>query len=267
MPSGGWFPRWTEEEDQILIDVYGKISYEDVYKLLPHRNSSGIRQRAGKLGLGLSASEAAKLAPTAHFAAEANRGSAPLNHSYFSSLDERRAYWLGFIFADGYLDHRKKAIRIAIVEKDRELLDSFAQDIELPASYVKTRDRRGIGRQNQVDVSAQSPKMYSDVLYYGIVEMKHNGLSKPNIEDELLLDFIVGLTDGDGYIDQKQIVIATTTPVAEWLVSLLGGSIYKYKHTNKAVRYRGNRQTLNKLQKFVSTRNYQPLRRKWCVSE
>lgn len=115
------------------------------------------------------------------------------NDNFFEVIDtEDKAYWLGFIMADGYTLHTKKQkrLRIALGEKDKDHLNKFlfAIDSDIPINYD--------GNNPYVDVN--STKMCDDLSKYGIVPNKSAKETLPDLPEHLVHHFIRGLFDGDG---------------------------------------------------------------------
>lgn len=50
------------------------------------------------------------------------------NENIFDVIDsEEKAYWLGFLFADGYISSSKNTIELSLALKDKEHLEKFAK--------------------------------------------------------------------------------------------------------------------------------------------
>lgn len=68
------------------------------------------------------------------------------NEHIFDSIDtEEKAYWLGFIFADGYISSRDNAFELSLKAEDKEHLDKFNTFMEhihdnVKLSTVKTNN-------------------------------------------------------------------------------------------------------------------------------
>lgn len=115
------------------------------------------------------------------------------NDDFFENIDnEEKAYWLGFIMADGYTLHTKKQkrLRIALGLKDENHLNKFLFSID------SNIDIKYDGKNPYVDVN--STKMCDDLSKLGIVPNKSNNEIVPEISENLLSHFIRGLFDGDG---------------------------------------------------------------------
>lgn len=119
------------------------------------------------------------------------------NHSFFSSIDsEEKAYWLGFIFADGcvgeYSGYKSLLFHIGI--KDKPHLELFNKAIN---SNVKIRTSN-----TGAHVKYYSEQMYDDLVSVGCVPRKSLILKYPQLSDDLNCHFIRGYFDGDGCVSK-----------------------------------------------------------------
>ena len=119
---------------------------------------------------------------------------------YFDIIDnEHKAYWLGFIFADGSI-HRNN-LSIEIHEKDRMLLEQFKNDLQLN-SKISHRKRKNT---SVCCVRMTSTHLCETLAKYGIVPNKtYVTKHLPEIKKELLPHFLRGLIDGDGWITEDK---------------------------------------------------------------
>lgn len=127
---------------------------------------------------------------------------------FFEKIDnELSAYWLGFIYADGCIQRQNKygeqEFKIAISEKDLELLEKFKEDIKstYPIRYDKSKE------QTQVIQSLRSQKAVNDLKQLGCIENKSLILTFPTedqVPKEFIYHFIRGYFDGDGSITYYQ---------------------------------------------------------------
>lgn len=116
-----------------------------------------------------------------------------VNHSFFSEIDsEEKAYWLGFIVADGCLSGTKLIINLRI--EDFEHLELLKKNLE-SSHKVALSEKRKICR-----IQIRSPKISSDLRRLGVCERKTGSEKTPNIRADLLKHFYRGLFDGDGCI-------------------------------------------------------------------
>lgn len=131
------------------------------------------------------------------------------NESYFEDIDcQNKAYWLGFIYADGYVSVRKngqKCFGVAISSKDEELLVKLNKSLN--SNYKINRYiTKSNGEYKSVEYSRlliTSDKIVDDLISHGVVENKTSIAEPPKIKYELIRHFIRGYMDGDGSISKS----------------------------------------------------------------
>ena len=121
------------------------------------------------------------------------------NEDYFEVIDTpEKAYFLGFIFADGCLINNPKEYRYKLVikihNKDEDMLKRFISllDSEVEIWRSKNRDISEIG--------FSSKKMINDLKNLGIHQNKTYTIEYPKIDEKLEKHFLRGYFDGDGCI-------------------------------------------------------------------
>lgn len=126
------------------------------------------------------------------------------NRKYFFDLNffevintEEKAYWLGFLYADGYVSY-KGVVQLALQERDVSHLEAFKQ-------YLKTDNVPLIYKDNTkaYSLSLCSVKMSTDLINLGCTQKKSLVLKFPTEEQvpkELIHHFMRGYFDGDGCI-------------------------------------------------------------------
>ena len=121
-----------------------------------------------------------------------------VNHSVFSVIDSQaKAYWLGFIAADGYVGYRD-ALRVNLAKGDSghlEKLRIFLETNSPVKSYAPRSNPHGFSK-----LSVTSKPICSDLAKFGIIGKKSSVLRWPNLEESLLRHFLRGYFDGDGCI-------------------------------------------------------------------
>lgn len=121
-----------------------------------------------------------------------------LNHDYFENIDsEEKAYFLGFIFADGCvsLSNNNFLLRIEIHKDDIEILEKFKISIS-STSPIKFNKNK-----NSVNIRLFSKKLIKDLIATGCVERKSLILKFPDnkiVPDIMINHFMRGYFDGDG---------------------------------------------------------------------
>ena len=119
---------------------------------------------------------------------------------FFDKIDnEEKAYYLGWLMADGCMDitNGQYSIKIAVVEYDREIIDNFLRAIK--ANYTPSVTKSNKGCNNRVYVSITSRYMCEALLKFGIHPHKSGTEIIPDgVPEELMHHFIRGFFDGDG---------------------------------------------------------------------
>jgi hypothetical protein len=129
-----------------------------------------------------------------------------LNHNYFHIINsEEKAYWLGFLFADGYITHSKynqKYIGLNLSVKDISHLEKFKKAIT--ATYpIKCYNYPLMGYSGiyAARLLMTSDQMFDDLNAKGVVLRKSLILQFPKfLSPKLINHFIRGYFDGDGSV-------------------------------------------------------------------
>ena len=125
------------------------------------------------------------------------------NRNIFNKIDnEEKAYWLGFIVADGYLNINKHMLRIKPGNRDRSHLIKFIKFIGGNEEMLKSEIHSETGNENFY-VSLYSKEVMNDLLSLGIEQAKSGKEKVCNIDKKYYRDFIRGLWDGDGFIREN----------------------------------------------------------------
>lgn len=121
-----------------------------------------------------------------------------LNESIFEKIDtEEKAYWLGFLYADGYIGYRG-VVSLALKESDLKHIELFKTFIDAKEVNIKYYSRTKSYRINICSV-----KLTSDLCLLGCTQKKSKTLTFPSSEtvpDNLIHHFMRGYFDGDGSI-------------------------------------------------------------------
>lgn len=125
-----------------------------------------------------------------------------VNHDYFESIDsERKAYWLGFLMADGCIFHAKQfggssRVQVKLADRDKHHIAKFLNDID---SVNKIWP---IPSEAASQAHVCSRKMCADLTAHGCTPRKSLTLKWPTgVPNELIRHLIRGYFDGDGSAD------------------------------------------------------------------
>jgi len=120
-----------------------------------------------------------------------------LDRDYFENIDSaNKAYWLGFIFADGNVYFRKCAgtLTITLQHSDISHLSMFLKCIK-SNNIIKTVTH---GEFKYCNLIVCNTKLCEDLTKLGCIPKKSLMLQSPKINNQFLVDFIRGYFDGDG---------------------------------------------------------------------
>lgn len=123
-----------------------------------------------------------------------------INHNYFKTQSEDRAYWLGILGSDGCISRNENQIYIELQRKDRELLEKLNLSIENQRPIKDYETSRGYENSKLYFYSKQ---IKQDLKNYKIIPNKtyDPNYGFPEILDKKYYwDYIRGLFDGDGCI-------------------------------------------------------------------
>lgn len=155
------------------------------------------------------------------------KAKATCNDNYFDIIDtENKAYWLGFIMADGYVSYHKqssKKLGISLSTQDITHLEKFKTDINFSGSIkTYTNNSSGYALGNQYSrIIICSDHLCDSLKELGIVEHKTKIAQFPKQLQspfcKFKRDFIRGYFDGDG-----SIAITTTGKIPAFKFSVVG---------------------------------------------
>ena len=144
-------------------------------------------------------------------------GKNKVNSTIFNIIDtEEKAYWLGFLYADGCV-YDKNNISLELGLKDKTHLEKFNKFIG--------RDKQIKEDHFRVRCMFKDSQIYTDLNNLGVVPRKSLILTFPTkekIPNNLVKHFIRGYIDGDGsiYLSNNNIFVSVLG-TKEFLVSLI----------------------------------------------
>jgi len=122
-----------------------------------------------------------------------------INENYFNTIDSsEKAYWLGFLYADGYVRKRigtGDELKFKLHNKDIYILEKFKKCLNSnhPLKLEKNT--------NCSVINIGSEKIVNDLIKHGCVNRKSLILKFPNnLNEKLYNSFILGYFDGDGTV-------------------------------------------------------------------
>lgn len=128
-----------------------------------------------------------------------------LNENYFERIDTKeKAYWLGFLFADGFVYSNKIQLFLSI--NDEEQIDKFINAIGANIKEKKYYTHKPYNSKS-VAIWINSQKMFNDLKSLNCISPKSKNLKLIDLgSEELNLAYLLGYFDGDGNVDSHTII-------------------------------------------------------------
>lgn len=228
--------RWTQKQIEYLKNNYKSSSYKEIAKVI-HKTEGSIRAKCFDLGIvknnrwsdeeKLFLQSNYKYKTNKELANQFNRTEASIaiqlkklgckreliqyNRLYFKDIDtEEKAYWLGFIYADGWVscdDENRGCLGIELQRVDFEHLKKFNKslngniEVKYRMSSVSHIDGREISSFPMCYIKLYSYEIVNDLFRHGVRPRKTYDMNFPNsVSDTLLRHFIRGYFDGNGCV-------------------------------------------------------------------
>lgn len=228
--------KWTQEQEQILIANYLNIDYKSLSNIL-QKTESAIRAKCFELRLvkndRWSAAEIDFLKenyskmPKSEIAKYLNRTETSVkvkankigikrypyicDYNFFKNIDsEEKAYWLGFIYADGWISINRNTnsgvVGIQLQLYDEGHLKKFNKSINGNYKIITGERNCTLNTTNPdklnkyCQIRIYSIDMVKDLMLYGVNSNKSYNITFPNLQEQLIRHFIRGFFDGDGCV-------------------------------------------------------------------
>lgn len=130
------------------------------------------------------------------------------NYDFFEKIDsEEKAYWLGFLYADGCIVENK-GVNLLLAGYEKDHLEKYKKSLEsdhpIEERYDTIRDKNRPERiQHNVKVRINSLKIVKDLADKGCLPRKSLTLefpTKEQVPNDLIHHFVRGFFDGDGSV-------------------------------------------------------------------
>lgn len=230
--------KWKKENEQFLIENYKNTSYKDIAEKF-NTTEGAIRAKCFELNLIKKdkwteddlnyVKENYQNKTTKQLAQELNRTETSIHlkakrmglkkycyycdYDFFETIDnEEKAYWLGFIYADGYITINKKtnsgAVGIELKYSDIEHLRKFNRAIngnyKIDIGKVECSISKYKTDCKMCKLRIYSRKMVDDLMNNNVNLNKSYSEIFPIVKNELMKHFIRGYFDGDGCVRIKK---------------------------------------------------------------
>lgn len=181
---------WKPGQKELIADLYinQKMGYRKIGELFGeklHYNTIKriVESHGGKIRSVLES----KLSPG-------------LKTDLFEKIDsEEKAYWLGFLSADGCV--HKGYVKCTLQFRDKGHLEKLKEFLGFQGKITEY----SYNNRKYVNLSVGSQKMYQDLVALGCIENKSLVLTPcQDIPEQFIFDYIRGYWDGDGGISYSQ---------------------------------------------------------------
>ena len=120
-----------------------------------------------------------------------------VNQKYFLSIDSaEKAYWLGFIWADGSVHKSGRAHNLKMRIKDYNHICKFQSNISHNGKIYTIKSSGYKPNAIHYEISICNKILYESLITHG----RNNEIGIPNIPNKLIHHFIRGFFDGDGSV-------------------------------------------------------------------
>lgn len=179
---------WSDDEINYLKDNYEEKTYDEMSRFL-NRTKKAIQVKAHKLGL--------------------KKSMIYYDKDKFHNIDnEQDAYWLGFLYADGYVIASKNKnhtpyFGVQLQKRDEEHLRKLNKFMNGNATiyHVPKKSPCSDNYYEQSSISFSGSQLVNNLIENGCVPRKSTIIQFPyNISNELYRHFIRGYFDGDGSV-------------------------------------------------------------------
>lgn len=127
-----------------------------------------------------------------------------LDEDFFNKIDtEEKAYWLGFLYADGYVDEKGNTLRVNLAVVDWDHLEKLNHALKTTRPIKNTLKRTSEKEYQGCYLAVTSKKLIEDLVSLGCYQGKSLTLKFPDkniVPENLTHHFIRGYFDGDGCI-------------------------------------------------------------------
>ena len=195
-------------------------------------------------------------------------GAKAINEDVFDIIDsEEKAYWLGFLYADGYVGTKDNRIGLSLALKDISHLEKFKSFLEWDGEISVIQDHQ-FGTKDchnkagdiiySCRIVVQNQKLHNSLIRLGCVPNKSLVLTFPTEEQvpkKFIIPFIRGYFDGDGTLGlyphskknprlEESLIIVGTKPFLEGVQKHLGLGYLIQKRNCNQLTYRLGYSTL-----------------------
>ena len=214
----------NEEKQNIIIDYQNNISLRELEKKY-HHTRSNLSKWLEAVGI--------KTTKGNHYRKYFHQ------EDFFETIDtEEKAYWLGFMFADGCIINNENKygedqFGLSVAADSADVIEKFKASLKATNPIRYDTSGKRLGKQVLHKLVLTSQKTVNDLIDKGCYKNKTLLLEPPkHVPNDLIHHFLRGFFDGDGSLTRHQrknsihiqfmVDFTTTKSVAEWIKSILG---------------------------------------------
>jgi len=125
-----------------------------------------------------------------------------LNEHYFDEINtHEKAYWLGFLYADGYNHEGRNEVKICLNTRDTNHIEKFREAIE---SNLPIKQNACNRLKDSIQIVICSKPFSRALAKHGCTQAKSFTIRMPKLEEEVYPSFLRGYFDGDGSVSGKR---------------------------------------------------------------
>ena len=124
-----------------------------------------------------------------------------VDENFFEKIDtEEKAYWLGFLTADGCIKKNRYQISLGLSIKDINHLEKYKKSLKSEKN-IKIEENYSFNNKSVMCyLRIDNKKMYTDLLNLGFSSKKTMNEQPVELSEDLINHYIRGIFDGDGWI-------------------------------------------------------------------
>lgn len=181
---------WNDKEIQFVKENYKKMTNKEMAEKLG-RTKVAVDIKINKLGL--------------------KKSKYSYDNEYFKEINSiEKAYWLGFVYADGYISISRngygKEFAIELQGSDYKHLKKFNKSINgnIEVKRFKTKCNLNNKIYDSCSIRIYSKDFVNNLIKQGVTTNKSYSIKLPDIDDIYMSHFIRGYFDGDGCICESK---------------------------------------------------------------
>lgn len=133
-------------------------------------------------------------------ASEAQQKYEIIDQDYFKEINSHeKSYFLGLLFADGWVDFKYNQVAIELKESDKQILTDISKQVykDKVLNFHKSDNPNA---ENTYRFVMSNKIFFNDLLNLGLKPNKSKNKVFPIIKDEFINSFLLGYFDGNGCI-------------------------------------------------------------------